>query len=481
MKHLKPTLLILLLCTGCFHNLKTDKTYSNNSIGIKVEFPEIWSLSTTRQNSHDMFIKYFPKNSKKDELPLFFGMKKNQKIFVRALIEKTDISVMKYFRSLHSIIINEGKRKILSAKYSEKTDTIVWVFKIKKDNKSYLFKEYITKSNNNLIKLAFWSTPFYMKKNEKDIKSVFNNTLLKNEKLWVSRFKNIENNRTLKNIGFVKITEKMSEAYCLDTFKRVFWEVKGDTNSVYILGALPFGRKDLYPFKNEIEMAFEKSKYFVCDLNRSPENSEELQKYFLRGRIKGKKSIKDYISQDLYKMLTKSVKSYGLPVSSFRRFKPWLLSINLSQVDMRRNGYSDSYSATKYFLRRSGKKQISELYTASDYINQIMRYDGKQLLKNTLNSLNHKQSDKELLLDFWNCGDLTEMEDIIFKIKKAKIKYNKLYRDDYSYINSSIADKIKPYLKKNGDCFVVLGVEHFMGKSSIINILKNNNFNIIRK
>ncbi len=480
MKFLKPTLLILLLCTGCFHNLKTDKTYSNNSIGIKVKFPEIWRLSTTRQNSHDIFIKYFPKNSKKDELPLFFCMKRNQKIFVRALIEKTDISVMKYFRSLYNTIKSEGKRKIISAKYSKKKDTIVWVFKVKKDNKSYLFKEYITKSNNNLIKLAFWSTPFYMKKNERDIKSIFNSALLKKGNLWVSRFKNLENDRTLKNIGFVKIIEKMSEAYCLDTFKRVFWEVKGDANSVYILGSLPFGRRDLYPFKNEIERAFEKSKYFVCDLNRSPENSEKLQKHFSKGRIKGKNSIKDYVSQDLYKMLTKSVKSYGLPVSSFSRFKPWLLSINLSQVNMRKNGYSDSYSATKYFLRRSGKKKISELYTASDYINQIMRYDGKELLKNTLNSLNQKQSE-QLLLDFWNCGDLTEMEDIIFKIRYAKIKYNKLYRDDYSSINSSIADKIKPFLKKSEDCFIVLGVEHFMGKNSIINILKNDNLNIIRK
>jgi uncharacterized protein YbaP (TraB family) len=56
----------------------------------------------------------------------------------------------------------------------------------------------------------------------------------------------------------------------------IFWEIKNDKTTIYLLGSVHLGRSDMYPLPKHIEKAFDKSDYLGLEINAENVNPFEV-------------------------------------------------------------------------------------------------------------------------------------------------------------------------------------------------------------
>ena len=240
------------------------------------------------------------------------------------------------------------------------------------------------------------------------------------------------------------------------------------------------------PTPVDIENSFQNSKYLVVELNAFSEDFKEKMPLLMqeKGMLKNGKTIKDVISKGVYNNLVNSLEDIGLPFNEkLKSLKPWLMSVTLSALKMQIMGYMPDYGIEAHFLNQAVKeKTILELETLDEQLDLFEYIDGETFLAFTLLGINTMELEAGKMIDAWLCGDLKQLEDIVFKAQhNPLINFDEIYRKMFFERNKKMADKIKKYLHGNENYFVVVGSGHLVGDQSIVSLLENDRYKVIKR
>jgi uncharacterized protein YbaP (TraB family) len=261
-----------------------------------------------------------------------------------------------------------------------------------------------------------------------------------------------------------------------------FWQVKGAKNTVYLFGSIHFGKPDFYPLAPVVESAFDRSSHLVVEIDASSEAFKKEQTQFIAlSLLPEGKTIRDVISPGVYQKLTEAVEQLGLPFEIIERFRPWVTAVTLTALKLEAMGYIPNFGVDQYFLGRVKKGQtVLELESFGEQVRLFESVGEERFLAYTLLSLNGVELKSEELITAWRCGDLKAMKGILFDDLTSGMIDNigEIYDKLFFSRNRKMTDKIKSYLEKEGDFFVVVGAGHLVGERSIVDLLRAEGYTV---
>ncbi|WP_405081498.1 TraB/GumN family protein [Paenibacillus chitinolyticus] len=270
--------------------------------------------------------------------------------------------------------------------------------------------------------------------------------------------------------------------------KGVFWKVKHNHNTLYLLGSVHLGIPEMYPLQKNIREAFEASD----DLWVEADTLSGDMSYFANLMVydDGTK-IQDHVSKETYEKLQKVLKKMEIPEQAFEEYKPFAVSSNLSmlslfdqpeQITAASASGIDHYFLTKALLTGKPVHELEGIKLQADVFNSLSPEAQEKDLNSLLDTLladggkEGADSFKQLQLD-WSKGDAKGVADGLVRggLMEGELNKNLIGERD-----KNMAKKIADLLEKDGErtSFVVVGSAHYVVKDMVIDQLKAKGYDV---
>ena len=269
------------------------------------------------------------------------------------------------------------------------------------------------------------------------------------------------------------------------------WKVECSEGSakIYLLGSVHIVPDSVYPLSDVIEDAFERSDYLVVEADMKNLDIAKTQMLMMqKGLYTDGRNLRSVLSEETYKKLEKAVEEIGMiPMMQLNMMKPWLVSLTLPQLMIVDQGLDPEKGIDMHFLSKAknAEMEILELESADFQMELLSGFDEKTqiaMLENTLEELPEFKEKFEKMVAAWSSGDIDKMEEIIEKEHGGKKELGVFYDKLITERNHSMTEKVISYLEsKDGKTyFVVAGSGHMVGKTGIVNQLKEKGYKITR-
>ncbi|WP_077622646.1 TraB/GumN family protein [Sediminibacillus massiliensis] len=267
-----------------------------------------------------------------------------------------------------------------------------------------------------------------------------------------------------------------------------FWRVNDGDTTVYLLGSIHVGNKEMYPMDQVVEDAYESSDSVVveADILQAPE--EMFGDDFMAKAVYADGSLlSDRISEEAYDQLSVHVNDYsleGLTMSELNHFKPWFIEILLSDFLMsEEESLTSQYGIDYHFLQRAEEdnKQILELEGVNEQFKFISEMPEDLQIKSLENSLEIMKEETggnaiQTLIEAWQSGSEEKLASIVSGDTDASLTDLVAYETELmEKRNTKMAEKIENYLREgSGETyFVVVGAAHYLADFGLDNLLDN--------
>lgn len=255
--------------------------------------------------------------------------------------------------------------------------------------------------------------------------------------------------------------------------ERMFWEIKTDEASIYILGTIHVADKDFYPLEDKILETFDNADRLVSELGGLPEmNSlqEKLQVRMLQNmNLNPEKDLSNFLSEDEINVVKQEL-GEGIAAPLFK-FNPWILTITLNQILYTKADLEPQNGIDIYLINRAGERKIEALETIDEQLDILSSgsfeeqvYDLKKTiddLQNADKTIDFLTKLKRLYLEN-NSEDLKDFIGSLLEMSEG-IPHDALLKAR----NIVWAEKFDQYLNEGGTSFVFAGIAHFLGEDSV--------------
>ncbi|TAL69493.1 MAG: TraB/GumN family protein [Bacteroidetes bacterium] len=256
--------------------------------------------------------------------------------------------------------------------------------------------------------------------------------------------------------------------------KHFIWKINSGKATVYLLGSIHLAKESLYPLEPLIESSFAESDNLVVELNIDKINPSELMKKVL---YQDGNTLEANVSPEIYAKLKSMFDKNGIPRLVYEKAHPWFATVMLVNFELKANGYDEKNGIDQHFLNKADEKRILELESADEQLSLFNEFDkySEEFVEYSLSDLKNTTEQVDELYEAWKTGNTKLFEQLIDVTTednpKLEVIFNKLIKER----NIKMADKIAGYLESNEKYFVVVGAGHIVGKTGILNLLKEKN------
>ena len=282
---------------------------------------------------------------------------------------------------------------------------------------------------------------------------------------------------------------ELSKPVLIEHPERFFWEIRGNKGSVYVLGTIHVADKSFYPLEKNVLRAFDSADRLVSELGGKAEMealTAELQTAIINNmNAEPKKSLLTVLSKDELAFLYETIGDDT--VHQLAVFNPWVLNTVLAQLLMTKAGLYADDGIDMYLMQRAKNKKIEALDTAAQQIGALSYgsfEDQLALLKDSIQSLrdiDKSIEDVHTIRELYLSNNRKKLSSLLvellmevpasFSEKKAQAYIDAMLTDR----NRVWAQKFDEYLREGGTTFVFAGTAHFLGKSSVFEIMRQKN------
>lgn len=259
----------------------------------------------------------------------------------------------------------------------------------------------------------------------------------------------------------------------------MMWKASSSTTTVYLLGSIHLGDKDLYPLPDVVESAFKASKVLVVEVNLNKVDQAATMKAMQQtGFYSEGDGLSKHLPKELSDALDDFCKKNSLPRSMMEIFKPWVVALTIEVITLQKAGEDPTFGIDMHFLKASKEPQrIDELETADFQMNALAsgtEQEQEEMLADTLKELANPKEHFQEIKDTYFSGDPDLLQKFMEKHNTPKSFYKRLVDDR----NGPMAERIAGYLKGQDQCFVVVGAAHLVGDKGIVKLLQQKNYKV---
>ena len=259
----------------------------------------------------------------------------------------------------------------------------------------------------------------------------------------------------------------------------LMWKASSPTNTVYLLGSIHAGKKDMYPLPQAIESAFAASRVLAVEFNVKKVDQMALlpliQQY---GMYPGDDTLFKHLPQETADGLNDFSKKHPVYALALPRMKPWLASLTVLQSALQEAGEDPTMGIDVHFLDEAKTQRIEELESVDfqmKVLSSASEEEQVQMLKSALkNSANAVESFSKIQ-NAYVAGDADTLLKLLNESEESPKSLMKQLIDDR---NVTMAEHVDAFLKGKEPCFVVVGAGHIIGDKGIVKLLQDKGYKV---
>jgi uncharacterized protein YbaP (TraB family) len=265
------------------------------------------------------------------------------------------------------------------------------------------------------------------------------------------------------------------------TTQSCLWTVDTASNKIYLLGSLHLLKPNAYPLDAAIEKAYADSRVIMFETDIAALQTPGVQAKLLEmGIYPTEQNLFQNLDGNTRQQLEKKMSEIGLPLEQFSRFKPWLVALTLTTLELQRMGYNPAYGIDVYFFNKASAdgKEIGFLESAEFQINllgNLVEQDQHDFLSQTLKDLEVVNKLAGDLVRSWKDGDADKLHKLLSESFKD---YPHLHDHLLIQRNKNWVGQIEDAMRKNKNVLFVVGAGHLVGPESVVDLLKKNGYQV---
>ena|SRR5688572_7167507 len=256
--------------------------------------------------------------------------------------------------------------------------------------------------------------------------------------------------------------------------KHCLWEVKGKSNTVFLLGSLHLMKKNMYPLDAAIEDAYKKADIVVFETDMAAMESPEFaMKLMKEATYPEGETLKKNLPEATYSLLVSNLQATVGSAEPFEKFKPWMVAVTLVALELQKLGFSAEKGLDKHFYARAKEdnKSIQELEAPEEQLKLLTSLDDIEagdFLGQSLSEMATWKTQFNALVEAWRVGDTKGLEEILTESFK---KYPAMAKKFLTSRNEKWLGKIEKLIQGDKNVVVIVGAGHLVGKDSVVDLL----------
>lgn len=257
------------------------------------------------------------------------------------------------------------------------------------------------------------------------------------------------------------------------------WAVRGAHNTLYLAGSvhlLPSGDAAL---PAALERAYGSSAKLVMELDLA--NLDPLQAagwMSEHGALAPGESLRDVLGAARYARVSLAATDLGLTMQLLDNQAPWVVAIELADFEYLRLGFDPQHGVEEQLVARARTdgKATAGLETLDEELGgleALSREDQLHLLDQTVSELKDAPAELRSVLGAWRRGDAEALATLLSSEYRS---FPVLYQRLVSARNERWLPQLKQLLEGDGNCLVVVGALHLVGKDGLLELLRKDGF-----
>lgn len=253
------------------------------------------------------------------------------------------------------------------------------------------------------------------------------------------------------------------------------WKITSGDHTIYLGGTCHVLRPADYPLPPEFDAAFAAATtlYFETDIARIGEPATQ-QLLLARGLLPEGQSIESVLKPATWTAVQAYLRDSGVPTANFLRFKPWLLTVTITVIEMQKLGLS--LQGVDHFYHRKAVqagKPVQPLETFErhiDYVTNLGAGHEDEMVLNTVGEVKELPAVLDTLLNAWKAGDVEKLDQTM--IADVRTKYPSIYRELFVERNNAWLPQLEQMLRTPAVEFVLVGAGHLAGDDGLLAALR---------
>lgn len=257
------------------------------------------------------------------------------------------------------------------------------------------------------------------------------------------------------------------------------WAIRGAHNTVYLAGSihlLPEADAGLPP---AFARAYADSARLVMEIDLgSLDPGEALGALLQHGGLPEGTSLREVAGAQRYARASAAAAALDLPAASVDHEAPWMVALQLTELEYARLGFDPEQGVEQQLLRRAhaDHKTTGGLESLADEMGVFEALTPAaqlRFLDMVLDDLDDTGNETHAVLAAWRRGDTTQLGTLLAaEYRSFPALYDALVMDR----NRHWLPEIERLLKGDGNCLVVVGALHLVGKGGLLEALRKDGF-----
>jgi uncharacterized protein YbaP (TraB family) len=266
-----------------------------------------------------------------------------------------------------------------------------------------------------------------------------------------------------------------------DGDRHTFWTVKGQYNTVYLLGSVHVLKADDHELPPEALHAYAAAKSLVMELDLNEASPEKLLAVGLGGEsLPDGQTLASILGPEAYAALQAHLRPLGLEPEFFNQMQPWFVALTLEQLELARLGFEPESGVEAQFTRRAqaDHKPIIALETMDEQLGLFshMSLDQqRRFLLYCLEDSDDSAQQMNAIVAAWHRGDTAMLERLL---GEGFDKFPDLYRILTSDRNRKWLPRIEVMLHDRQDYLIIVGALHLVGKDGVVALLEREGYKV---
>jgi uncharacterized protein YbaP (TraB family) len=248
--------------------------------------------------------------------------------------------------------------------------------------------------------------------------------------------------------------------------------------TVYLLGSVHLLSPDAAKLPAVVDTAFNKARIvaFETSLDTVQMRAQEIM---TRARFSNGSTLRSSLSPAGAAKADSLLKGYGLSLDQLNQFKPWFVSMMMSQLVMMKANFQAQYGVDMQLNTRAkaAKKPVIGLEAVDFQLGLFDSITPEDQEKMLVQGDSPDSTMKQLMFikDAWLEGSTTKLDSLLnSRMGSDKTLFATLVTDR----NKSWVPKIEQLLRGKDDALVVVGAAHLVGKEGVIELLKAKGYTV---
>lgn len=259
------------------------------------------------------------------------------------------------------------------------------------------------------------------------------------------------------------------------------WVASKDAQSVYLGGTVHLLRPSDYPLPPQFETAYTASEQLYFETDIAGLSDMAVQARLLQQlTYKDGRSLRTVLDDNTYRALADHLATIGMPMQMLEKFKPGLLVSTLQVFEFQKLGFTPQ-GVDAYFNARAigdGKAlgELEPIDAQIGFIADMGEGNESEFIRLSLEDLVEMETSMNQMIDAWRSGN-DELLDTLF-VNDMKEGYPELYDSLLVQRNLNWMPIIEAMFGDTDTEFVLVGAAHLVGEDGLLNLLRNNGYDV---